>query len=200
MTIWGRLVSLVRSLISCLPLLAVTACPRGDGASRSPADSVSVLVPRAFDDAGATESPDELPVTPPLSELPAAFAALGGRCPDSSRVLAGSYVCDPSGRVIGLWLPVDAAPHELPASAVVLCDQQRPESIPQRSLAIRLEGDRLWIRYVSCGACARVMGHAFVGLLSQLDAEQLRFAQTRVGLPAEPLLTSAEAWRAACPQ
>lgn len=157
-------------------------------------------MPRISDDAGATEAPDELPVTPPLSELPAAFAALGGRCPDSSQVLAGSYVCDPSGRVIGLWLPVDAAPHELPASAMVLCDQQRPEPIPKRSLTIALEGDRLWIRYVSCGACARVMGHAFVGLLSQLDTEQLRFAQTRIGLPAEPLLTTAAAWSAACPQ
>ncbi len=90
---------------------------------------------------------------------------------------------------------VDGVP---PAGAQVIRVEPERATNPGRSLVVALEGDRLWFRLVSCGACRRIMGRAFVAELSKLSDAQLKDIQLRVGLPADvrPLHTP-DAWRAA---
>ena len=67
---------------------------------------------------------------------------------------------------------------------------------PGRSLVVAVEGERLWVRQVTCGMCRRIMGWSFVGDLPKLGEDQLRAIQTRLGLPASaPTLKTAKDWR-----
>ncbi|MBI3203481.1 MAG: hypothetical protein HYZ29_18225 [Myxococcales bacterium] len=132
----------------------------------------------------------------PAAVLPFAFTSLGGPCPKPAKS-SRTVLCNASGRVTGIWAPVDTVDGTPPAGAQVIRDEPRRDFAPGRSLTVALEGERIWVRLVSCGACRRVMGWAFVGDLSLLSDEQLDSLQERVGLPASPRLGTAAAWRAA---
>lgn len=91
---------------------------------------------------------------------------------------------------------VDTVDDVPPQGIEVIRDEPRRDMAPGRSLVVALEGERLWFRLVTCGACRRVMGWAFVGDLPNITDEQLRVIQERIGLPASvPPLRTARAWR-----
>ncbi len=106
-------------------------------------------------------------------------------------------MCSTRGRVVGIWVPVDAVRGVPPPEAEVIRREPRRDFAPGRELVVALEADRLWIKLITCGACRRVMGVSFVGKLSKLSDEQMRVVQERIGLGDEPLLASPAAWRAA---
>jgi len=81
----------------------------------------------------------------------------------------------------------------------IFADQRSKEFSPGRSLVLGVEGERLWFRLVTCGACRRIMGWAFVGNLARMSDAQLAMTQTRLGLSPKPAMRTREAWRAAYP-
>ncbi|MEZ4227220.1 MAG: hypothetical protein R3B13_40145 [Polyangiaceae bacterium] len=103
-------------------------------------------------------------------------------------------MCSASGEIVGIWVPVDYV-KGVPPAAEIIREEPRRDVAPGRSLTVALEGERLWIQAVSCGACRRIMGHAFVGLLPRLTEKQLQSVQQRIGIPETPVLSNADQWR-----
>jgi hypothetical protein len=138
------------------------------------------LVPSAQTDAAAPAASD--------------FASLGSACGDG----ADDELFCASGKVVGVWRPVDTVKGPVPPAGVELIAQlEAKEFAPGRSLALGIDGDRLYFRLVTCGACRRVLGWAFAGSLSGMSDDQLRMTQARLGLGPSPLLRTRAQWQAA---
>lgn len=120
---------------------------------------------------------------------PAVRAQLGEACPTEPPPRRALRFCDDQGRISGVLLPVDALLGVPPATATIA--RQEPW------LTLALEGDRLWIRRVTCAKCRRVLGFSFGGDLPRMRDDELREVQARLGLPADPVLRTADAWREA---
>lgn len=177
--------------------LVLVACP-GKHESQGSGTPVHVSVPAADARAPTALAPDATVKASALTPLPDVFRALGQFCNTAdSGARVATVMCSARGRVVGVWVPVDTVSGVPPEGAEIVRREPRQEFAPGRFLVVALEGERLWIQLVSCGACRRVMGASFVGQLPQLSDEQLRVVQDRVGLPAAPLLTTPAAWRKA---
>jgi hypothetical protein len=170
--------------------LLLVACPKNE--SREP-----VVVDARIPDAGPAASV----TTPPpakAAELPAPFSRIGGACGVEDTGGSVSEICDTSGRVVGIFAMVDTVRDAPPQDAEVIREEPRREMTPGRSLVVSIQGDHLWFRLVSCGACRRIMGWVFAGRLSKLSDAQLRDVQKRIGLPDDvPPLHTPDAWRKA---
>lgn len=184
-----------RAVVVALPVLVgawvTAACPSREGARPPPTLSVPSSAPPAPSpaaDAGASDASSKGP-----SVLPEEFVSLGGPCTDAPDTMV--FCVD--DKVVGIWRMVDTLHEQFPPAGVALVIEQAAQGFaPRRSLALAVEGDQLWFRLVTCGACRRVMGWAFAGSLSRMTDEQLGATQTRLGLPASPALRTREAWRA----
>ncbi len=77
--------------------------------------------------------------------------------------------------------------------------QSPPSSgpLPGTSLTVRVRGRYLWIRRVTCGACAAIVGWGFAGDLAALSDSQLLFVQAAAGFPEGPPLRTAADWEGA---
>lgn len=141
--------------------------------------------------AKAAEKAPPPPPSRPLSPVPERFSVLGGPCaPDRAENVA---ICG-GGRVAAIFSPVDLAVGVPPAAAEVVHEESATPF--QRSLLIALEGERLWIKMVTCGSCRRVMGWAFVGDLDRMSDEGLAGLAQRLRLPPDtPLLKTSALWR-----
>ncbi len=178
--------------------LVAVACAGSGQPSEVPL-SPAPAEPAASSPAAAPTASEPPPQTPPApaerSELPEAFAALGQPCGEASGPEA-EILCDTRGVVAGVWVPVDAVQDVPPARAEIIRLEPREEGAPGRELSVGVEDERLWVSYVTCGTCRRIMGWAFVGDLRRLSEVQLRAAQKRLGLPdSAPTLKTAAAWR-----
>lgn len=173
--------------VTLLFALALSACPSRPREDVKPSPTASVPpVPAS--------APSPKPSAKPApSPLPERFGGLGGPCPEKNdHELTFCH----DGRVTGIWAMVDTVHGVPPAGAEIIREEPRREFAPGRSLTVALEGDRLWIKLISCGACRRVMGWSFVGDLSKLSDKQLSVAQARIGLPETlPPLRTPKAWR-----
>lgn len=135
------------------------------------------------------------PAASATSPLPRAFLSLGQPCRADA---TPSELCGADGRVAGLVAPVDHVLAIPPDVADKLFDTRSEQGGADRELTIAVEGDRLWIRAVTCGRCRRIMGWGFVGELSRLSDAQLVSVQKRVGLPDDVgALRTAGAWKRA---
>lgn len=129
---------------------------------------------------------------PSMSALPRAFAALGEPCAaDTDKIMCGS-----DGRIAGIRVPVDHALDGAPPQAENIRHESPDEPARRHGLDVAVEGERLWIRLVTCGTCRRIMGSAFVGDLPRLSAAQLKLVQRLVGVPDDKPLQTAADWRA----
>ncbi len=183
-------------LFGAVPLSSV-ACP-GKRATQDVSRPVDVNVPVTDAQTPPAPQTDASAQARASTPLPEPFRALGQRCDAADTSVRGATVmCSAKGRVVGVWVPVDSVSGVPPAGAEIVRSEPRQALAPGRSLVVGLEGERLWIQLVSCGACRRVMGVSFVGDLTQLSDEQLRVVQDRVGLPAAPVLVRAADWRKA---
>ncbi|MBI5547152.1 MAG: hypothetical protein HY901_25000 [Deltaproteobacteria bacterium] len=179
--------------------LLLCACSRADRPLASTAaDRARAPVPSAGPDA---EVHDPLPRDEVFVPDPVGRSGLGQPCPGGADSgLDRTYLavfCDESGRISGVVMPVDVLHGVPPPRAEVLHEHPDPRDVPGQSLTVAVEGERLWIRRVTCGRCRRVMGWSMVGDLPRMRAEDLVQVQARLGLPAEPVLRDARAWREA---
>lgn len=128
------------------------------------------------------------------SALPRAFAALGRPCRAEA---PHEELCGKDGAVAGVIVPVDHALDTPPDSAEMLLGEREAREPRPKETSVGAEGERLWVRAVTCGNCRRIMGWAFVGDLPRLDDAQISSIQKRLGMPPEvgPLRT-VSAWRA----
>lgn len=178
-----------------LVLLASCSEPRQVPAPRRPSPEAGPAEPAAPDGgpaaAKAVEKAAPAPPVRPLSPVPERFSALGGPCaPDRAENVA---ICG-GGRVAAIYAPVDLAVGAPPAAAEVVHEESAPPF--NRSLLIALEGERIWIRMVTCGSCRRVMGWAFVGDLDKMSDEGLQGLAQRLRLPQDtPLMRTSGEWR-----
>ena len=183
-----------RLFVVALPVaLAVSACPRHEPAR--PASNV--VIPASSSSASASE-PEALPDAsrPKHAELDKAFVRLGEACSDADAGKLPAELCDARGSVAAVIAMVDTVGDFPPASAEVIANRARSEFAPGEELTIALEGERLFVRHVTCGACRRVLGFAVVADLNRLQDDGLRMVQARAGLAADaPLLPNANAWR-----
>ncbi len=111
-------------------------------------------------------------------------------CPGSA---SADRYCTEAGKLAGQWGMVDMVRVPKDAQEIFAA---APEHSRQPSLHIAVEGEVLYIRKVSCGNCARIMGEGFRGQLDALSEAQLLELAARLGLDAglAPLRT-AQAWR-----
>lgn len=173
------------TLLSLLPLAcAGNVSEGGSGDQPDAVDQPDVSKP---DTPGSDVSSPELEGEPPAR---AAVAEL----PDCPADADADTYCTDDGKLAGRWVPVDTL--RPPTSAQTVFEATHPDIERQPSLVILLDGETLYIKWVTCGSCRRVIGHGFQGELAALSDEQLRALQTKLGLPADaPLLDSAAAWR-----
>jgi hypothetical protein len=102
--------------------------------------------------------------------------------------------CNAAGKLVGSWSPVDLV--RVPDEVEILFHAEHPDSKAQTSLLVCVHGEQLYIRHVTCGACRRVVGQGFAGVLAQMSAEQLRAMQKQLGLGEDlPALDSVARWR-----
>ena len=105
--------------------------------------------------------------------------------------------CTEDAKLAGSWVPVDTL--DVPDTVTILFNAEGPDASRQTSLMIAVQGEQLFIRHVTCGACRRVLGQGFSGWLPHLSEVQLRELQTRLGLGTDtPLRDSAETWTSFC--
>ncbi len=136
------------------------------------------------------------------STLPQSFAALGTPCggPETGDVVERQLVCAKDGRVAGVYQPADFLHQSPPDSAEILVESRTPPNLPAsrgESLMVALDGQRLWIRKITCSACRRIIGTAFIGELPMMESDDLLKLQRLLSLPADIPLTSPDHWRAA---
>ncbi|APR79017.1 Hypothetical protein A7982_04364 [Minicystis rosea] len=172
-----------------VPLLCVvlSACSRP-----APSDAAATATP----DAAATATPG------PAGNAydPVKQSGLGGPCPPDAAVYPFlNRFCDTAGRVSGVIMPVDVLEGVPPAGAEILATDSEPGHPIKREYVVALDarGTRLWVRAVTCGDCRRMLGWSFVGDLARLEPGDLQTVQGRLGLPRDPVLKTADAWRKA---
>lgn len=131
------------------------------------------------------------------SDLPEPFRSLGSRCDPSARANPNesptTIVCSDTGNVVGVYQPADYLPQPPDAAVRLTPSPVRFGNEPY----VALLGKTIWVRFVTCAGCVRVMGWSFVGDVSQLSDPQRLELQRRLGLDSSvaPLRT-AGAWRA----
>ncbi len=127
--------------------------------------------------------------SPPPESLPERIGPLGLSCSDVDASRGRQIHCDGSGTVAGFSAPVDTV--TIPSQATVI---HRQEGLPRGgALTVAVHGDLLWIRQVTCGICARIMGWGYVGYPNRLTSQQLAEIQKRVGASsANPLRNTAD--------
>lgn len=170
-------------------LVAGPACMSQRAASSSGAPAAS----SSAKDAPAAAGGAPTRRAPALAELPRGLHELGDEC---GYPVAPHVYCGDAGVIVGVYAAVDEVHGVPPREATTVRDEPRMELAPGRSLTIAHEGERLWVQRVTCGACRRVMGWAFVGDLPGMKPEQLRDLQTRLDIGADaPLLETIADWR-----
>lgn len=171
------------ALLSLLPLACVVhVSEAGSGEQPGKLDQSESSKPNGSGVA-EPEAEGEPPARAGATELP--------DCPADAD--ADTY-CTDDGKLAGRWVLVDTL--RPPTSAAIVFEATHPDMEPQPSLTILLDGETLYIKWVTCGSCRRVIGHGFGGTPTALSDEQLRALNTKLGLPADaPLLDSADAWR-----
>ncbi len=120
------------------------------------------------------------------------LAYLGRRCgtPTASGV---AHVCGHGGRVAAIVAPGDA-PWVLPPHADVLVDEHAPGPRGEERW-VALEGDRLWLRELSCARCARQVGIMAVADLPALDDDARTQLRELLAIPAHFPLRTTDDWR-----
>jgi len=184
------------STFALAALLCLTACPRSDRVLATPAAEAGAPSP-GIDASTAAPGVDE----GPSNDL-ARKAGLGQPCPGDgadagARGAALALFCDGEGRIAGAVYPVDVLTGVPPPSAEIVFEAKDPSGAPGQSLTVAVEGERLWIRRVTCGRCRRVLGWSLVADLPRTGAEDLRQLQVKLGLASLPPLRDARAWRKA---
>jgi hypothetical protein len=183
----------VRHVARSAILLAVGCHGGAPPPAVSPEAAVAIEPPRS----GSVEEPAPGVEPSRRSALPEPFAVLGALCSELPPVATQRVLCDRRGRVAGVRVPVDLVQGVPPASAERIHAEEQ-SGIPRgTALVVALEGERLWIRRVTCSMCRRVLGWSFVGDLERLEDADLRELQSTIGLPPSPLLRSREDWRRA---
>jgi hypothetical protein len=123
------------------------------------------------------------------------LAHLGRRCGGATQV-GVAHVCGRGGRIAAIVAPVDVVDWPEPAGAELLVERSGARGGQSTSRRVLLEGDRLWIRDVTCGSCARVIGLAAVVELRALTPAAVEELRGLLGIDAHvPLRTPAD-WRA----
>jgi hypothetical protein len=118
---------------------------------------------------------------------------LGAPCRPS--VPAGvETTCGTNDRVAVVRLPVDYL-FEPPATAERLFDGPTGDARRRGHRVVALVGERLWVHDVTCGACRRVLGEAYVVELPFAPPDALLDLQRRLGLPTTRPLATARDWR-----
>jgi hypothetical protein len=195
-----RRIIIVAGALPLVLVVAMAACPsrepQGRGPAPAPTSTPTLELPSSQPPVATAPVDAAVPdvSSPAPSGLPEDFAMLDGPCTDA----ADANVFCAEGKVVGVWRMVDTVQEQFPPDRVeVLADQRSKEFSPGRSLVLGVEGERLFFRLVTCGACRRIMGWAFVGNLARMSDDQLALTQTRLGLSPKPALRTREAWRAA---
>ena len=102
--------------------------------------------------------------------------------------------CTEDSKLAGQWVMADQV--RIPEGAETVFEASHADDERQPSLTIAVEGDELYIKQVTCGSCARILGQGFRGSLSSMSDEQVAAVQARLGLPEDaPKLTSTQRWR-----
>lgn len=125
------------------------------------------------------------------------LTALGRPCAgaDLSESASTQLLCSATGSVAGARMDVDMLRASLPGEHVVF--ERAPTGLRRPSLRITASGTRMTIRQVTCGACARVMGTAWLIDLATIRSTDLAAIQAALGLPSAPLLRDPARWPAA---
>lgn len=124
------------------------------------------------------------------------LAALGRPCADAAGAQHLRWLCDASGRVAGVAMPADALHVDLSAGRELLVWREST-TLRGRSLSVHALSGVLIVQDVTCGRCARVMGHAYVLRLASVRDADLAEVQRALGLAPSPLLRTEAHWRAA---
>lgn len=178
--------ALCACLAACSPSPSGSAVPASTGAQgAAPTSSASVPTGAVPSASNALDSTD-----------PVVKSGMGQPCPDGAPQYPFlARYCDTAGRVSGVMMPVDLLHGVPPAGTEVLRHDARTPEPPGQEVLVAAEGERLWVRAVSCGACRRVMGWSFVGDLPRLRDTEIQSLQERLGLPRDPVLKTAAAWK-----
>jgi hypothetical protein len=187
-----------------LGLLFLTGC-RSAEPSREPAPLAVEVAPAeaalpASGTATAKPSPADAGAAADDEAPTDDLARLGALCPapPSGGRHEEVVLCGGDGRVAGIWAPVDVLHGIPPEAAEILRDEPLDRSDGRgRSLRVGKRGSRIYVKRVTCRSCRRILGWAFAGDLEALTDGDLARAQVRMGLPATPLLRTAEAWQRA---
>lgn len=184
--------SLLVLALSVVPLSACTVHVNDGGAtppSESAGESSQAEAEGSGGDPADPDSPDSEP--PPRAET----APTG--LPDCPAEPGDDSYCTRDGKLAGQWVMADQL--RIPAGAEIIFEATHAEAERQPGLTVAVDGDDLYIKQVTCGSCARVMGQGFHGALSSMREEQITAVQARLGLPADSdPLTSVDRWRRYC--
>ncbi|MFO7565613.1 MAG: hypothetical protein R6X02_23420 [Enhygromyxa sp.] len=181
------------ALLACLLGLACTTSnSKADADEPKPDTSASTnaSADSSETDPGQLEpDPNEIQAAPtPAVDLPDCPAEKGN---------ALIHYCSEDGKLAGSWVLVDTL--RVPDEVVIIFNAEGPDQGRQTSLMIATQGEALYIRHVTCGACRRVLGQGFRGHPSRMSEDQLRQMQAQLGLADDaPLLDSAEKWASFC--
>jgi hypothetical protein len=123
---------------------------------------------------------------------------LGAACPTEPEIGRSQrrFLCDASGLVAGVWAPVDVL-HDVPPEGAAILRDVPMQGDRGTSLRVGIAGTKIYVQHVTCGRCRRILGEAFAGDFTRLSDEDLRALQEHLGLPGDPLLRTADAWKAA---
>jgi hypothetical protein len=179
------------ALILALVPLACVAQVRDGGSGEPKPDTAGEgevqadVAPSEGDDAGAEVGGDDVEADPTRASSEAALP----ECPADA---GPDMYCNADNQLVGQWMLVDLL--HIPKGAKVIFDAHHVDVDRQPGLTLAIEGETLYIRHVTCGACRRILGDGFRGQPAQMSEKQLREMQTRLGLGVEmPLLDSTEA-------
>lgn len=182
-------------------LLLVAGCnesPPATSRDASPSATGKPTAPSAEPAASASaQEPDA--GSAKLAALPERLARLGQPCEADGAEASVRWLCS-DGRVSAVAAPVDMVRGIPPDGATVLVDWERerqPKSMRMPSLRVAREGTRLWVRYVTCRACRRVMGIAAVADLDRLAPAQTVELRKWLQLSGDGALHGVAEWQRA---
>jgi hypothetical protein len=116
--------------------------------------------------------------------------------PDCPSEASMPVYCTDAGKLAGAWTMADMV--HIPSDALVVFEAEGT-SQDRPSLVVAQLGETLYLRHITCGACARTMGYGFSGRPSAMTEAQLLDLQVALGLPAElPPLTRLTTWANYC--
>jgi len=166
--------------LACKVSTSDTSAPAKDGADDE-------AKPDADDADAGTAKPDGPKPGRAADEDP-------GGLPECPADAGDDSYCTDDGKLAGRWVMADML--RIPASAELIFEAKHAEAEGQPSLSVAIDGDELYIKQVTCGSCARVLGQGFRGALSSMSEAQIRAVEDRLGLPeGRDVLTSTAQWR-----